>query len=455
MGVCTECGTKIQEGFLFCPFCGKKLKEEKKEAEKRWITVIFTDIKGFTSLSESLDPEAVHKIVDTLFRELTEIIEKRGGYVDKYIGDAIMALFGAPKSYGDDTERALYSALEIQEVLRQRGITARIGINSGFVLAGKIGKGREGDYTAIGDTVNIAQRIESICEPGKIWVSENVYRELRDKFNFKPLGLFELKGKKEKVKIFEVISPKKVEEEDFVFYDREEELSLLEVIFNDIKNGPFFVLVTGEAGVGKTRLIREFIKIKNIKPIFLFPTPFSRDFLSEWEALFKIAEKDFPTIKESLFYLKNLIRERGFEETKYSLIYLIRRILLKISESFKVIVIEKLGYWEELSRKLIYELVNELEEVPLMFLITERKRNINFPQNKKVIKIELKPLEEPEFSRFLDKIFIEVKNKNLFYSRTGGNFSFLKTLLSSLEEEGFIRRKNGKLEILREINELD
>ncbi|MEN3045185.1 MAG: adenylate/guanylate cyclase domain-containing protein [Candidatus Hydrothermales bacterium] len=454
--ICSECGTKIEEGFLFCPFCGKKLKEEKKEVEKRWITVIFTDIKGFTSLSETLDPEAVHSIVDTLFKELTDIIEKRGGYVDKYIGDAIMALFGAPKSYGDDTERALYSALEMQEVLKRKGITARIGINSGFVLAGKIGKGREGDYTAIGDTVNIAQRIESICEPGKIWVSESVYRELKDKFIFKPLGLFELKGKKEKVKIFEVISTKKVEEEDFTFFNRKDELSLLEFIFNDIKRGPFFVLITGEAGVGKTRLIKEFIRIKNIKPIFLFPNPFSRDFLSEWEVLLKNVEKDFPIVKDSLFYIKNLIKEKGFEDVKLSLIYLFRRILLKISENFNVIVIEKLGFWEEFSRKLIYELVSETEDLPLIFLITERKKDINFPQHERVIKIELKPLEELEFSNFLDKIFAsKVKNKEIFYSRTRGNFSFLKTLLNSLEEEGFIIRENGKLEILKEISELD
>ncbi|MEO0253973.1 MAG: adenylate/guanylate cyclase domain-containing protein, partial [candidate division WOR-3 bacterium] len=381
ISLCPECGTRIQEVFLFCPICGKKLRgEEKKEAEKRWITVIFTDIKGFTSLSEALDPEEVHRMVDYIFKELTDIIEKRGGYVDKYIGDAIMALFGAPKSYGDDAERAIYSALEMQEVLKKNGILARIGINSGFVLAGKIGKGREGDYTAIGDTVNTAQRIESVCEPGKIWVSENVYRELRDKFDFKPLGLFELKGKKEKVKLFEVTSPRKHEEEEFSFYNREKELSLLDFIYQDLDKGPFFVLITGEAGVGKTRLIREFIKRKKINSITLFPSPFSKEFLSEWQVLFQHAQKYFTTIADSVYYIRELIKEKGFEEAKTSLIYLLRRILEKVSEEFKVIVIEKLGFWDELSRRVISELILEIEKLPIIFLITERKREINLPQ---------------------------------------------------------------------------
>lgn len=457
ISLCPECGTRVQESFLFCPICGKKLRgEERKEAEKRWITVIFTDIKGFTSLSETLDPEEVHKMVDHIFKELTDIIEKRGGYVDKYIGDAIMALFGAPKSYGDDAERAIYSALEMQEVLKKNGIIARIGINSGFVLAGKIGKGREGDYTVIGDTVNTAQRIESVCEPGKIWISEGVYKELRDKFDFKPLGLFELKGKKEKVKLFEVISLRKIEEEDFSFYDREKEISLLEFIYNDVHKGPFFVLITGEAGVGKTRLIREFIKRKKINSLTLFPSPFSKEFLSEWQALFQISQKHFSLIYDSLSYIKALIKEKGFEEAKFPLIYLIKRILEKISEEFKVIVIEKFGFWDELSRRVIFELILEVEKLPVIFLITERKREINLPQNEKVIKIDLYPLEEKEFDGFLDEVFTKkIKNKNLFYSRTGGNFSFFKTLLNSLEEEEIVIRKNGKWEIIKEIKEVD
>jgi len=455
-GLCPECGTRIEESFIFCPICGRKLRGEKREAEKRWVTVIFTDIKGFSSLSEALDPEEVHRIVDNMFKGLSEIIEKRGGYVDKYMGDAIMALFGAPKSYGDDAERALYSALEMQEFLKRNGIKARIGINSGFVLAGKIGKEREGDYTAIGDAVNTAQRIESVAEPGKIWVSENVYKELRGKFEFNPLGFFELKGKKEKVKLFELISPRRIEEEDFIFYNRDKEISLLEFLYSDIKKGPFFVLVTGEAGVGKTRLIREFLKRGRISSIVLTPSPFSKEFLSEWEPLFKFSEKDFPAIRDSLIYIKELVKEKGFEEAKVSLLYLFKRIFEKVSEHYKIVVIEKLGFWDEFSRKIIFEFVKEIEELPLIFIITERKRELDFPAFENVIKIELEPLEKESFYRFLDLVFDKsIKQKEIFYSRTRGNFSFFKTLLNSLEEGGFVKKSNGKWSILREFKEID
>jgi len=178
--------------------------------EKRIVTILFADLKGFTFLSEKLSPEEVKEIMDKIFLEMTEIVERNGGYVDKYIGDSIMALFGAKEFYGDDAERCIRSALEMQkridefnreieEIIKDIKLSLRIGINTGEVVTGYIGKKREGDFTVFGDAVNIAKRIEEICEPGKVWVSENTYNLTKRAFDFKEIPEIPLKGKTERI----------------------------------------------------------------------------------------------------------------------------------------------------------------------------------------------------------------------------------------------------------------
>ena len=139
-----------------------------KKGERRNVTVLFLDIKGFTAMSEKLDPEEVTQIIDNVFKVLTSEILRFGGMVDKYIGDAIMALFGAKKASEDDAERAIRAALgmlgkmgNVNGILKTKGIElgCRIGINTGLVVAGELGERGEQDFTVMGDTVNTASRL--------------------------------------------------------------------------------------------------------------------------------------------------------------------------------------------------------------------------------------------------------------------------------------------------------
>jgi adenylate cyclase len=184
--------------------------------ELREVSVLFADISGFTSMSERMSPSAVALLLNDYLSRMTDVIFKYEGTLDKYIGDAIMAVFGAPLDMPDHAERAIRAALEMQERLgewnaeRKEGpaFRVRIGINSGKAMAGEIGSVNKKEYTVLGDTVNIASRLESsVAKPGMVVVGESTYRMVEGRFAFQPLGSFSLKGKEKEVLVFGVAGP--------------------------------------------------------------------------------------------------------------------------------------------------------------------------------------------------------------------------------------------------------
>jgi class 3 adenylate cyclase len=176
----------------------------KDDAERKQVTVLFADVMGSMDLAEQHDPEEWRKIMQRFFSILTDAVERFEGTVDKFTGDGIMAVFGAPIAHEDHARRGCYAALQMLddvggyagELRREEGLnfSVRVGINSGEVVAGAIGGGAEGDYTAIGHTVGLAQRMEALAEPGKAFVTEHT-AELSEGFlDLSDLGEFEIKG---------------------------------------------------------------------------------------------------------------------------------------------------------------------------------------------------------------------------------------------------------------------
>jgi len=182
--------------------------------EEREVTILFTDIRGFTSMSENMEPEQVVMTLNEYFSEMIDIVFKHNGTLDKIIGDELMVVFGAPLAADDDTERALNTAVEMQnkikelnDIRKQRGedpVLVGAGINKGFVVSGNIGSRDMMDYTVIGDTVNLGSRLCSAAGPGEIIVSKEVIKNQEDKFLFKELEPILVKGKKNKINIFKV-----------------------------------------------------------------------------------------------------------------------------------------------------------------------------------------------------------------------------------------------------------
>jgi predicted ATPase/class 3 adenylate cyclase len=246
------------------------------EGERKQVTVLFADVARFTAIAERLDPEQIHLLMDGCFERLTAAVHRYEGTVNQYTGDGIMALFGAPISHEDHPQRALLAALAIQEVMqpyseqlqRERSLDfrLRIGVNTGLVVVGRIGDNLRLDYTAQGDTTNLAARLQALAEPGTVLVSETTYHLTQGYFTFLSLGQRQIKGHTP-VQVFQVTGWQTgrtrldvaAEHGLTAFVGRQRELALLEELLEKTKGGYGQIVgVLGEAGMGKSRLLLEF-----------------------------------------------------------------------------------------------------------------------------------------------------------------------------------------------------
>ena len=244
--------------------------------ERKQVTVMFADISGFTAMSEKLDPEEVRSMINACFERLGAVIDRYGGHIDKFIGDEIMALFGAPVAHENDPERSLRAALDMMGALESfnqehghqipKPLALHFGINTGLVIAGGIGTSQRQDYSVMGDTVNLAARLEDLSEAGEILVGEGTYRLTAPLFEFEALKPVKVKGKAQPVRVYRLLKAKAIPGGQIrgieglysQLVGRREELVLLNQRFNQVCRGSGGVIsVTGEAGLGKSRLISE------------------------------------------------------------------------------------------------------------------------------------------------------------------------------------------------------
>jgi class 3 adenylate cyclase len=252
----------------------------KDDAERKQVTVLFADVSGSMDLAEQEDPEEWRKIMQRFFSLLAETVTRFEGTVDKFTGDGIMAIFGAPIAHEDHARRACYAALQMlddvaeyaAELRRAKGLnfSTRIGINSGEVVAGAIsGGGGEGSYTAIGHTVGLAQRMEALAEPGKAYLTEHAAELARGFLDLRDLGEFEIKGASKPVQVFELEGVGQARtrldlarERGFSrFVGREREMERLQEVLRRAKEGEASAIgVVAEPGIGKSRLYHEFIQ---------------------------------------------------------------------------------------------------------------------------------------------------------------------------------------------------
>jgi class 3 adenylate cyclase/tetratricopeptide (TPR) repeat protein len=263
---CPSCGGAAPADARFCPSCGHSLVA--RPDERRVATVLFADLVGFTTLSESADPEHVKNLVDRCFERLATEVTTFGGQVDKVIGDALVALFGAPVAHEDDAERAVRAALRMQERLAEMRdelgteVHLRIGVNTGEVLVGALRAG--GDYTAMGDVVNTASRLQQVAGPDQVVVGPATHAASVRGVRYEPLGPIAVKGREGPVdawRALRAVAPpghrhRRVETP---LVGRDSELAVLRAALATAtaRRRAHLVLVTGDAGLGKSRLASE------------------------------------------------------------------------------------------------------------------------------------------------------------------------------------------------------
>ncbi len=322
---CPNCGSTVEPGFRFCPDCGFRLNAdpapvrtpeppngsdrasvfskhipaelaEKIRAttgtvtgERKLVTVLFCDLAGSTAIAERLDPEEYHDLLEQYLEIAFREIYRLEGIVNQLAGDGMMALFGAPLAHEDAPERAVEAALAICEalaglnerLLAERGLAlrARIGIHTGPVVVGAVGNDFKMDYSAIGDTTNLASRLESLAEPGTVVISEATERLVRGLFETRSVGPFDVKGKREPITPYQVLrrsllaTPMEIAAERGLtpLVGRDQELAQLSGCFERLTGElPQVVAVVGPAGSGKSRLLYEFKQRLAGRPVIFF-----------------------------------------------------------------------------------------------------------------------------------------------------------------------------------------
>jgi class 3 adenylate cyclase/tetratricopeptide (TPR) repeat protein len=281
MPICPACGQENPEGFRFCGSCGKPLVDEapRSREERKVVTVLFADLVGFTGRAEQLDPEDVRAMLSPYYARLRSELERRGGTVEKFIGDAVMAVFGAPVSHEDDPERAVRAALAIRDAIRDEdaGLQVRIAVNTGEALVSLDARPSAGEGMAAGDVVNTTARLQSAAPVNGILVGESTYRATRNAIEYREATPVEAKGKADPVRVWEAVqaySRIAVEtlETGASLIGRRRELDVLTGALERARQErtPQLVTLVGVPGIGKSRLVYELFKAIELEPDLVF-----------------------------------------------------------------------------------------------------------------------------------------------------------------------------------------
>jgi class 3 adenylate cyclase/tetratricopeptide (TPR) repeat protein len=528
--ICSACGKINSLISKFCNECGQDLRElieappidyskphsytpkflvdkilttrSSIEGERKLITVLFADVANYTAMSEKLDPEEVHQIMDGCFKILMDEIHKYEGTITQFTGDGVMALFGAPVANEDHAQRACYTALSIQKAVEEYGqevksrygqdFKMRIGLNSGPVVVASIGDDLRMDYTAIGDTTNLASRMESAARPGTILVSDHTHRLARDFFDFGPLGKITVKGKEEPQETYELLKIGKVETriEAAVakgltrFVGRYNSMAALLEAYEKVRSGSGQVVgIMGEAGVGKSRLLLEsrnrlpqdefiyfegrcihfggamaYLPILDILRSYFEIKEGEQEFLIKKKMAEKIFQLDknlkavLPPFQELLSlkvedeaYLKlepKQRRERIFEG--------LRNLFIRESQNRPlVLAIEDLHWIDKTSEEFLDYLIGWLANARILLILLHRAEYTHRWGSKSYFnRIGLDQLSLKSSAELVEAILergeVAPELKELILNRASGNPLFMEELTYTLLENGSIQRKDNQ-----------
>ncbi len=449
---------------------------------------MFCDLSGSTALGERLDPEDLRRILAQFFGALAREIQRYGGTVDKYIGDAVMAVFGAPVAHEDDAERTIRAAIAMQSAIgqlnedleRRHGarLALRIGINTGEVVAGLLAGDVQAAYTVVGDSVNTAQRFESAAPLGGILVSEPTWRLARRRFRFQPVEPLVLKGKTAPQPAYRVLGVREQEIELAAtpLIGRAVELGRLRAALESVFGGRGALLhVVGEAGVGKSRLIREFrggvdtlvtqfvsrcasfetdtpyaVVARLLRFVFGVPRGTEESLAREGIArgFSAIGEEADPMDTALLLDVLGYREHSGFDPQSKQrvLVNLLRRIVrLRTERSPLIVLFEDLHWADSASIAVVGELARDIPARACLVLTTSRPGWMPpWPAES----IVLDPLPEQGARSLVEAAFgtaVETELADTILARTGGNPFFIEEVVRGLWESDVLVERDGRI----------
>ncbi|HEX4744369.1 MAG TPA: adenylate/guanylate cyclase domain-containing protein [Candidatus Limnocylindria bacterium] len=447
--------------------------------QRKVVTILFADLSGSTPLAEKLDPEDLRGILGRYFNTLARQIQRYEGTIDKYIGDAIMCVFGAPISHEDDAERAIRAAIAMQgsiqrlndDLEREHGVrlALRIGINTGEVVAGLLGGDVQRAYTVVGDAVNTAQRFESVAPLNEVLVSETTRRLAIHSFEFETLPPVTLKGKAHPVAAYRVLRPRdeEIPPEASPLVGRERELARLRGALGDALAGEGQLLaIVGEAGVGKSRLIAEFKaglaagveRLSGRCASYETNTPFAL-VAHLIRGAFRIPEtSDEPTARValregfarygdtlddgSMLLLLDVLGygERSTleaERKRTVLVGILRAFLARAGERIAFVIAAEDLHWADLaSVAVLAALARDVPTLPCLFITTART---GWAPPWEANTLELPPFTDAETRALIAEILDVPPSENTIRTileRTGGNPFFVEEVVRAMRESG-------------------
>lgn len=485
---CPNCGEENPDRFRLCGYCGTVLAPQPPPQEvRKTVTVVFCDLKGSTELGDRLDSEAVREVLALYFSAMKPVLEGHGGTIEKYIGDAIMAVFGLPRMHEDDALRAVRAAAEMGEALAELNVTLRArfgitlenrtGVNTGEVVTGEGGGAQR---LATGDTVNVAARLEQIAPVGEVLIGEPTYRLVREAVEVIPVEPLTLKGKPEPVPAYRLLSViadvRSARPTDRPLVGRDREIAALDAEFRRAVAGPECRLVTllGEAGVGKSRLIEEFVQRVAGEATVLRSRCLSYgDGITFWplaEVLRQAAgivpedsEEDARIKLKACFgeqladATTRIASGMGLSQDQYGkdeLFWGVRVTLEELARRAPLVVIFDDIHWAEATfLNLIEDVLDASLSVPLLFACTARHElhedRPGFAAGRRTAsQIELHELSPEEtglvMRNLLGAASLPQRLERRVLGLTEGNPLFVEQMLSMLIDDGLLREQAGR-----------
>ena len=536
--VCPECGFENLPAEKFCGKCGyqlAKLREAQAidysdpqsytpkplankilttrsslEGERKLVTVLFADVANYTAMSEKLDPEEVHQIVDGCFRILMDEIHRYEGTITQFTGDGAMALFGAPIAHEDHAQRACYAGLSIQKALaeygekvrKERGLDfkMRIGLNSGPVVVGSIGDDLRVDYTAIGDTTNLAARVEQAAKPGEVWMSQETRNIIWGYFKEESVGEIPLKGKAQPQHLYRLISDLPEVRTRFAvglargmtdLVGRRPEMEALRSAYERVKGGEAQVVgVVGEPGVGKSRLVYEFQKVLGADEAFLtgFCVPFGRNInflpvidvvkaafgivegMTEEEVGNRIKKRAEDGLAPMVPFYRNLLSLKvddprfnalDPEGRKFGTFEAVKSLLLAMSEEKPVVIfLEDVHWMDKISEEFFTYFSHCIHGYKILMISASRPEGIpSWAQGAHYQRLGLETLSFDASIRLVRNILgglpLDPALERKIVEKTGGNPFFVEEIVRDLLDGGELVKSGDRYVCNRPINQLE
>jgi class 3 adenylate cyclase len=438
-----SCGFSSEAAFRFCPECGTSAVPEAPAREQRkTVTVLFCDLTGSTALGESTVPEALRTLLARYFERMKGIVESHGGTVEKFIGDAVMAVFGVPQVHEDDALRACRAAVEMRDALPELGVQARIGLNTGEVVTGTQ------ERLATGDPVNVAARLEQAAQPGEVLVGNDTLRLVHDVVEVEPVKPLELKGKAERVPAWRLlrVTGEATRAHYAPMVGRQTELRRLRDAYEQATRSRSCQLFTvlGSAGVGKSRLAAEFIRGLVDARVVRGRCLSYGEGITYWPVVEVVKQLDsLPSDESAAAAMRSLLGESEAATSADEIAWAFRKLLEEQAENRPLVVVFDDVHWGEQTFLDLVEHISDLSrDAPLLLLCMARpellERRPGWGGGKmNATTVLLEPLDAAETDSLLAALGgVDDELRDRIREASEGNPLFVEEMLALVRDSG-------------------